>query len=88
MAMIEGDKWFYEISEGVWGVCSEWEADLFETALVQNHDTVEYIWTFQPRDAPVQYVEYVVDLAANPMTQTNKTTGKVRTIMHLRQVQH
>ena len=62
---------------GWWKPFEENENKVFEGAIAQGHDTIEYYWPYY-RDGKETYEKYVIDM--KEMTQTNVT--KSPPVMH------
>ena len=72
-------NWFI-FMHGAFLPMSEWEHKLFDGAVAENKNMVEYVWSSEYL-GETTHTPYTVDLIR--MTQNNTSTGTIRPMLHL-----
>ena len=74
-------QWYIELKDSAFHLMSDWEVQVLENAVQQEHDSIEYNWTRTAPDGTITSWRYEIDLRA--MTQTNTQFGTVRRLVRL-----
>ena len=73
-------NWFI-FMHGAFLPMSEWEHKLFDGAVAENKNMVEYVWSSEYR-GETTHTPYTVDLIL--MTQANTSTGTVHPLLYFK----